>query len=211
MTDHETLSGGAHHPDAHDWVLRVSESGGFVNDTDEPKDPTLGCLYWQHRWAATAVALTDALSKLDPPKRRATSLSPPQFGLLCDWGHRLKEAWGHQPYLVGSVARAEREWRDVDVRLILPDDEYERLVDRGGLRLRALNLSHSLWGKEVTGLPIDFQFQSGAEAEEEIGPMNPIGVKPSARWAQRAEQSDTPFEWRKVYGEATASDEGGAR
>ena len=45
--------------------------------------------------------------------------------LLDQYGSLLWDAFGETPYLVGSVLRGPG-WRDVDVRMILPDDEYER-------------------------------------------------------------------------------------
>lgn len=76
-------------------------------------------------------------------RRRSTSLSPPDRSLLEAWGRQLDEAFGELPYLVGSVARAE-EWRDVDVRLMLDDDDFLTLVGEDQRRLPALNLSISL-------------------------------------------------------------------
>lgn len=100
-------------------------------------------------------------------QKRATSLSPPDFLLLDQWGRQLTEAFGETPYLVGSVARAEREYRDVDVRVLLPDEA--RWLAASKLRLRSLNLAVTLWGRQVTGLPIDFQFQATKEFHAEDG------------------------------------------
>jgi hypothetical protein len=50
----------------------------------------------------------------------AIRLGPSAFGIF--------DTFGHNPYHVGSSLRAtltgKGEWRDVDVRLILPDDEF---------------------------------------------------------------------------------------
>ena len=85
-------------------------------------------------------------------QKRATSLSPQDIFLLDQWGRQLWEAFGDTPYLVGSVARAARAYRDVDVRMLVS-------FDMSLVALRTVNVAISLWGRQVTGLPIDFQFQ----------------------------------------------------
>lgn len=87
--------------------------------------------------------------------------------LLRLFGAHVTQAFGHTPYQVGSSLTQKRDWRDVDVRLILPDDEYEAMF--GDARCPdAVRLAHELaWsalGREMTGLPIDFQFQGETEA-----------------------------------------------
>lgn len=98
---------------------------------------------------------------------RATSLSPPDIYLLDQWGRQLIEAFDNRAYLVGSVARAEREFRDVDVRMLVPDDAG--WIAASKLRLRTINLAVTLWGRQVTGLPIDFQFQPAEEFHADDG------------------------------------------
>lgn len=91
------------------------------------------------------------------PQPRSTSLSPHDFRLLDQWGRQLQEVFGETPYLVGSVARAARDPRDVDVRMLLPEGAGWIAATR--LRLLHVNLSVTMWGRQVTGLPVDFQFQ----------------------------------------------------
>lgn len=106
---------------------------------------------------------------------RATSLSPQDFLLLDQWGRQLLEAFRDTPYLVGSVL-AGGVFRDVDVRIL----SNEQWVVDSVVRLRALNLSVTLWGRQVTGLPIDFQFQADAEFRAYDGsPRNPFGLRSS--------------------------------
>ena len=86
-------------------------------------------------------------------------------------------------YLVGSSLRT-RDYRDVDVRLILADDEYDRLFrDRDGNGwLNALwslqCVSISLWLSQQTGLPVDFQIQRMTQANERhpSGKRNALGI-----------------------------------
>ena len=115
-------------------------------------------------------------------KQRATSLGPQDIFLLDQWGRQLTEAFGESAYLVGSVVRAEREWRDLDIRMQKPlgfrDDP---------LTLMTLNLALSLWGRQVTGLPIDFQFQPEEEFHSYDGEMrNPMGPRAKTQWNRKA-------------------------
>lgn len=80
------------------------------------------------------------------------------------FGREINDAFGHLPYLVGSAA-VGKHWRDVDVRLILPDDEFDALFPahtqpphqdgRWGLLCAAI----SELARQRTGLPVDFQIQ----------------------------------------------------
>lgn len=81
------------------------------------------------------------------------------------WGRELYRATGEMPYLVGS-SLDRRDFRDVDVRMILDDDLFDTLFPYpkpGVLRNQALWAmlceALSVWGAHETGLPIDFQFQ----------------------------------------------------
>lgn len=84
----------------------------------------------------------------------------------------LRQAYG-TPYLVGSV-NTRRDFRDVDVRLILPDKHH--LFRKGG-RADALNFMISEYLRAATGLPVDFQFQPRSEANEYPTGRNPLGVR----------------------------------
>jgi hypothetical protein len=116
-------------------------------------------------------------------------LTPHDQFVLDQWGRQLKEAFGWRAYHVGSSVFPEKSApppRDVDVRLMLPDDEFDALIGtNGALRLRALNLSVTLWGRHVTGLPIDFQFQTIDSANEEFArqPRSALGPLSAERSA----------------------------
>ncbi len=102
---------------------------------------------------------------------RATQLSPHQVRLLRDWGDRLYEMFGETPYLVGSSLK-HSNWRDVDVRVIVPDKTFRRITK--SMDLLRLNLCLTVWGERATGLPIDCQVQSQQEACRENGRRHPI-------------------------------------
>lgn len=82
---------------------------------------------------------------------------------------------GHHCYVVGSCLE-KPDWRDVDVRYILEDADFEVLFPGATLHeggggcweqdprwlLMTVSISEHL--SRVTGLPIDFQFQSQTHA-----------------------------------------------
>lgn len=110
--------------------------------------------------------------------------------LLDEFASQVWAAFGHAPYLVGSAMKTSA-WRDVDVRLILPDDEYARwefgdpthVGQRRNGRWVSLCLAYSTLGKSMTGLPIDFQIQQQTAANAEFKPAedhprNALGFTP---------------------------------
>lgn len=112
------------------------------------------------------------------------SVGMPNFLKLQEFGNQIWSAFGHCPYHVGS-SLIRKNWRDVDVRLILPDEEYEglglgnpRYPSQNG-KWVALCLAFSALGREITDLPIDFQIQQQTIANEEHdSPRSAIGFTP---------------------------------
>lgn len=99
------------------------------------------------------------------------------------FGRDIHEAFSAVPYLVGTAARF-KQWRDVDVRLILDDDEFDALFP-GHVKPDLVNPLWSLLcaaiselGRMRTGLPIDFQIQRFSHANEQYGgqPRVPLGL-----------------------------------
>ncbi len=83
-------------------------------------------------------------------------------------------------YLVGSCLE-RKDYRDVDVRCILADDDFEREFPKNedGLRPRFMLacLSISAWFRQITGMTVDFQFQKQTVANEKHrGPRNALGI-----------------------------------
>lgn len=112
-------------------------------------------------------------------KSQLTTLQLANLNLAC---LPIAEAFGHKPYLVGSCEQGDRGYRDVDVRLILPDDKFDSLFeDKQSIwHMFCWAVSDSLAAR--TGLPIDFQVQRMTEANEKYGdlgkhPRNPLGVR----------------------------------
>lgn len=84
------------------------------------------------------------------------------------FGREICDAFGWHPMLVGSSATS-KQWRDVDVRLILPDDEFDALFPDGGneqgnARWGLMCAALSELARQRTGLPVDFQIQRMTDA-----------------------------------------------
>ena len=114
--------------------------------------------------------------KVEERKATATPRTKPNVGVgmpawleLNEFGALVRDAFGWESYLVGSAA-VGKVWRDVDVRLILPDDEWERWfgVFRKPMSLNpkwcSLVRAYSALAKAMTGLPVDFQIQQRTDA-----------------------------------------------
>lgn len=97
---------------------------------------------------------------------RHNYLTMQQIALLRDWATRVRQMFkGEMCYQVGSTLQ-KQDWRDVDVRLILDDADYDALAKL--VKIDRLNLSVSIWGNHVTHLPIDFQVQRMTDANDEF-------------------------------------------
>jgi hypothetical protein len=110
--------------------------------------------------------------------RRIGFLLVSQQDTLRMWGREVRRMFGAMPYHVGSSLKRP-DFRDVDVRLLLDDAAFDELAER--IHLGLLNHTVSLWGQQVTGLPIDFQVQRQTDANEDYPTRaghwrNPIGI-----------------------------------
>ena len=108
--------------------------------------------------------------------KRRCGLSTHDLYLLNEVCQQIDEALG-MPYLVGTAA-TDQDYRDVDVRVLLDDDEFDAIfAARPKLwDLLCFTVSHYL--RDVTGLPVDFQVQRRTEANERFGGMfrNPLAM-----------------------------------
>lgn len=106
---------------------------------------------------------------------RATYLNVPQMFALEHACRLLSAAYGFRTYLVGSVLQRP-DFRDVDLRCILDDAEYDATIGTNKTRLRLMNAALSEWIAARTSLNIDFQFQKQTEANAEFsGPRSFMG------------------------------------
>lgn len=88
---------------------------------------------------------------------------------LEEFASQVWAAFGDAPYLVGSATRS-KSWRDVDVRLMLSDEQYAalglRIDGRPDAKWTAICMAFAALGRQMTGLPIDFQIQREVTANE---------------------------------------------
>ncbi len=118
----------------------------------------------------------------------------PHALLLEAFGEQVYAAFGEVPYQVGS-SLTTTAWRDVDVRLMLDDDAYAAMgfgdPDRphSNMKWVAYTLAFSALGKQMTGLPIDFQIQQTSHANaKNDGGRSALGIR--SAMAKRAAQDD---------------------
>jgi len=108
----------------------------------------------------------------------------------------IKAAFGVAPFLVGTAAAIERgEYRDVDVRLILFDADYDALNNSAGQQaIIFLGMAIGEYLAARTGLPIDFQIQRMTEANLKHGgkPRNPMGIRNLLEYTGDAPPQDKP-------------------
>lgn len=117
---------------------------------------------------------------------RATYVGSPALFKLNHAALIVARAFDSTPYLVGS-ALERREFRDVDVRVMLDDDEFDRLFPGASTPAHShplwslLCASISDWLSAATGLPVDFQVQRRDEANAQYpGPRSALGIYPCA-------------------------------
>jgi len=109
-----------------------------------------------------------------------SSLSPRQMFLLDEACKPIHKAFGNCPYLVGTAAAIEKQsYRDVDVRLMLFDNEYDALKEVIGQNaIIFLSLAIGEYLASRTNMPIDFQIQRQTEANEKHkGIRNALGCR----------------------------------
>lgn len=113
---------------------------------------------------------------MSKPKKKPKSEPRPIVGVgmpewlkLKQFGAIASSFFDAPAYLVGSAARG-KEWRDVDVRVMLEYWSYFEMFGKGippgsGAKWEATCLAFAALGREMTGLPIDFQVQIEGSAK----------------------------------------------
>jgi hypothetical protein len=109
---------------------------------------------------------------------RSTFLLVTDFERLEDWCRKVRRLFDWStPFLVGS-ALTSPDYRDVDVRVILRDEQFDGqwAADGDPTKVRFINAAVSTWGQRETGLPIDFQVQRQSDANAAFdGRREPMG------------------------------------
>ena len=131
-----------------------------------------------------AMAGSSPSSDANPtPMKRANYIAAPHYFNLNIACRVLTDAFGHNLYLVGS-SLLRRDYRDVDVRCILDDSEFDRMFTKANPTAAhydplwsIMSSSISLWLSQHSGLPVDFQFQRQTEANDEHkGMRSAVGI-----------------------------------
>ena len=120
---------------------------------------------------------------VDVPRKKVNYIGAPKVFALEQACKHLTAAFGcFGCYVVGSALESP-DWRDVDVRYMLPDEEFKKLFPHAGRcweqdeRWLLLTVAISEWMSRITGLPVDFQFQPQTHANDHHdGPRNPVGL-----------------------------------
>lgn len=114
---------------------------------------------------------------------RADYIGMPHMPKLDRFGEIVYQAFTARAYVVGS-ALTRRDWRDVDVRVILDDDRFELLFGaetdwRKNPRLAAVATAFAALANQMTGLPVDFGIDqmTEANADENASRRHPLGVQ----------------------------------
>ena len=99
--------------------------------------------------------------------------SPPALFKLRLFGDAVYRLTGARAWLVGSVLH-RRDHRDIDVRIMLDDETFERVFGGDGLwvtngSLTLANMALSALAHEMTGLEIDCQIQRTSDANAVYG------------------------------------------
>lgn len=125
--------------------------------------------------------MSDVVGQDPDPVTRANYLPVPHVFNLNQACMVLAQAFEYGVYLVGSCLH-KRDYRDVDVRAILSDEEYDRLFPGIGIEQHhalwsVMCASISLYLEKATGLPIDFQIQKQSEANRKYpGERHALGM-----------------------------------
>lgn len=125
--------------------------------------------------------------------RSASYLSPHQMHRLDLACAPVRNAFpNYGPVLVGSV-NERADYRDVDVRVILQDKDFDRIFGKGAAdergechgdpRWQLICAALSEWVSNVSGLPVDFQIQRMTQANTSYAGelRNPLGVRVMSR------------------------------
>lgn len=128
---------------------------------------------------------TEKLTIAEKSQAKACYVGAPAIFKLEQCCQMLNDAFGgFGCYLVGSSLERPN-WRDVDVRMILGDDEFAALFPEAhgiswefDARWLVLNIAIATWLREATGLPVDFQIQQQTAANEfHKGARSALGLR----------------------------------
>lgn len=123
----------------------------------------------------------------EPTKKKKVSYvgSPACFALELACKPINAAFGGFGCYLVGSALERD-DWRDIDVRYIMADDEFKTEFPAINMKAHTwefdpkwilLSTGMAAYLSKATGLPVDFQFQPQTHANEKHkGKRHPLGL-----------------------------------
>ncbi len=119
----------------------------------------------------------------EPRKQPCDYMTPEQRFRLDEACRAFEEAFDFGVYLVGSV-RTRSDFRDVDVRAIVADETFAKLYPNADPKnpqrdtyWALMMAACSLYLRESTGLPVDFQVQQQTQANAEFpGSRSALGL-----------------------------------
>lgn len=139
-----------------------------------------GCVEDPCPYAVDAAALASALEQggigaAAPPAGRANYLPLSKEYLLNEACKPVSDALGANPMLVGSCLTGPG-YRDVDVRTILPDEEFDALFGGRPELWSLLCVTVSEYLARASGLPVDFQVQRMSDAARHPGTRSALAM-----------------------------------
>jgi hypothetical protein len=116
----------------------------------------------------------------EKPRQVLVGTGMPASILLDAFGQWVYDAFGETAYHVGSSMYG-KQWRDVDVRVMLDDADFDalfpgyQLYNQNDSKWALVNAAMSALAQQQTGLPVDFQFQRVTDANRKYnGARNPL-------------------------------------
>lgn len=117
-------------------------------------------------------------------KDRGNYIPSPLSNFKLDWfGVVAFDAFDQTAYLVGS-ALSRSDFRDVDIRVLLSDEQFnisfgDQIDWRRNQKLKSMNIAWSGFGQHLTKLPIDFQIEQFTEGNKDpnSGRRHPLGIR----------------------------------
>lgn len=173
----------------------TAPNGGSTRPTPEA---LAGAPLTREQVKALVAEISEETARKAPERTRATYLPRARLWALDAACFELVRAFGKHPYLVGSCLRRP-DYRDVDVRVILEDVDFDRLFPKAGTSHDEPNAHHlqkliecsiSLHLSTASGLEVDFQIQRWTDTEGIGGDRLPLGMAPWANHeAQKARET----------------------
>ena len=127
--------------------------------------------------------MSDVTDKAPKARVHPVGVGMPHWLLLNSFGTMAYRAFGTYPLLVGS-ALSNRDPRDIDVRLVLSDSQFDQLFGMGSLNQAGTGWADTciVWSAYATTMvakAVDFQIQSDTAAILYKGQLRlPLGTAP---------------------------------